>query len=41
MKYQKLAKDAKAILNAWQHTYELYYISARGQNVSDITMKLV
>lgn len=32
------AQDAQSILNAWQTNYELYYISARGENVSDITV---
>lgn len=32
------AKDAKDILDSWQNTYELFYISARGENVTDITL---
>ncbi|MFB7157937.1 MULTISPECIES: hypothetical protein [unclassified Lysinibacillus] len=32
------AKDAKDILNTWKENYELYYISARGENVSDVTV---
>lgn len=35
----ELAADAKNILSAWQNRYELYYISARGENVFDITTK--
>lgn len=35
----EIAQGAKQILTEWQHRYELYYISARGQNVSDITLK--
>ena len=31
------ADHAKDILNAWQQNYELYYISARANNVFDIT----
>ena len=33
----EVAKDAKSILHAWRNHYELYYISARGENVSAIT----
>ncbi|MEO4052359.1 hypothetical protein [Solibacillus sp. CAU 1738] len=33
----ELASDAKSILTAWQNRYELFYISARGENVYDIT----
>lgn len=33
----KLADNAQAILNDWQNCYELFYISARGENVLDIT----
>ncbi|MEG0258967.1 MAG: hypothetical protein RR595_02570 [Lysinibacillus sp.] len=33
----ELAKDAKSILSQWQNAYELYYISARGENVLDTT----
>lgn len=33
----ELAKHALPTLNNWQHTYELYYISARGTNVQAIT----
>jgi len=32
------AKDAKSILSAWQNDFELYYISARGENLVDITV---
>ncbi|MER1998592.1 MAG: hypothetical protein ABS882_02365 [Lysinibacillus sp.] len=32
------AKYAQQVLQAWQHAYELYYISARGENVHDITV---
>lgn len=35
----ELAADAKNILSTWQNRYELYYISARGENVFDITTK--
>ena len=31
------AKHAKEVLNAWHKQFELYYISARGENVLDIT----
>lgn len=34
-----IAKDAQAILNNWQHVYELFYISARDTSVYDITHK--
>ena len=33
----ELAANAQNVLNAWQKQYELYYISARGTNVYDIT----
>ncbi|MER2037590.1 MAG: hypothetical protein ABS944_05550 [Solibacillus sp.] len=33
----ELAADAQAILTEWQKKYELYYISARGTNVFDVT----
>ena len=33
----ELAQNAKNILSNWQHLYELFYISARGTNVYDIT----
>ncbi|MGE7675834.1 5' nucleotidase, NT5C type [Lysinibacillus sp. NPDC094403] len=32
------AKDAQDILNTWKENYELYYISARGENVSEVTV---
>ncbi len=32
-----LSKDAKQILNRWKDFYELYFISARGANVRDVT----
>lgn len=32
------AAHAQQILNTWQHRYELFYISARGENVLDITL---
>ena len=32
------AAHAQQILNDWQHRYELYYISARGENVYDVTL---
>ena len=32
------AQHAQQVLRAWQQKYELYYISARGENVMDITM---
>ncbi|MEC1180014.1 hypothetical protein P9B03_16050 [Metasolibacillus meyeri] len=33
----ELADNAHAILNDWKSRYELFYISARGENVLDIT----
>lgn len=33
----ELASHAKSILTDWQNRYELYYISARGMNVMDVT----
>lgn len=33
----ELASDAQRILTDWQNEYELFYISARGENVFDIT----
>ncbi|MEK4229980.1 5' nucleotidase, NT5C type [Solibacillus sp. FSL H8-0538] len=33
----ELAQDAKKILVDWQNSYELFYISARGENVFDVT----
>jgi uncharacterized protein len=33
----ELAAHAKSILQSWESKFELYYISARGKNVSDIT----
>lgn len=33
----ELASDAKSILSKWQNRFELYYISARAENVFDIT----
>lgn len=33
----ELAANAQSILTSWQNDYELYYISARGENVLDIT----
>lgn len=33
----ELANDAKQILTTWKNDYELFYISARGENVLDIT----
>ena len=33
----ELASNAQKILTDWQHSYELYYISARGTDVFDIT----
>lgn len=30
--------DAHAVLSAWKETYELYFISARGENVMDVTL---
>lgn len=33
----ELAKDAKQILQSWKSQYELFYISARGEHVLDIT----
>lgn len=34
-----IAQDAQKILTNWQHTYELYYISARDTSVLEITHK--
>ncbi|RHW38534.1 hypothetical protein D1B33_06560 [Lysinibacillus yapensis] len=34
-----IAHDAQSILTAWQHTYELFYISARDLSVLEITHK--
>ncbi|GLC88619.1 5' nucleotidase, NT5C type [Lysinibacillus piscis] len=34
----EVAQDAQTILNTWKNDYELYYISARGENVTDVTM---
>lgn len=34
----ELAEGAKTILKKWQHLYELFYISARDQNVQEITL---
>ncbi|QCR32885.1 hypothetical protein [Lysinibacillus sp. SGAir0095] len=34
-----LAQDAQSILEKWQHSYELIYISARDTSVFDITHK--
>ncbi|MDI7742279.1 hypothetical protein QMK38_09720 [Lysinibacillus fusiformis] len=34
-----IAQDAQAILEKWQHSYELFYISARDASVSEITFK--
>lgn len=33
----ELAADAQSVLTNWQKQYELFYISARGENVFDIT----
>ena len=33
----ELADYAQSVLNEWQNKYELFYISARGTNVFDIT----
>ncbi|MDI2588127.1 hypothetical protein OR571_13620 [Psychrobacillus sp. NEAU-3TGS] len=30
--------DAHAVLSAWKEKYELYFISARGENVMDVTL---
>lgn len=38
-KVSELAPHALPILNDWRNNYELYYISARGTNVHDITLK--
>lgn len=35
----ELAAHALPILNDWRNHYELYYISARGENVQDVTVK--
>jgi uncharacterized HAD superfamily protein len=32
-----VSENAKAILDKWKERYELFYISARGENVRDIT----
>nr|WP_238942696.1 hypothetical protein [Planococcus beigongshangi] len=34
-----VSENAKNILNQWKERYELFYISARGENVSDITLE--
>src|ERR1700730_18544193 len=34
-----LAKDAAAILNKWKNKYELYFISARGPHLLDVTKR--
>lgn len=34
-----VSENAKSILNQWKEQYELFYISARGENVSDITLE--
>lgn len=34
----ELAEGVKPILTKWQHIYELYYISARGDYLSEITI---
>lgn len=36
-KVSDLAAHAKSILQSWESKFELYYISARGKNVYDIT----
>ena len=36
-KVSELAANAKNILQSWESKFELYYISARGKNVYDIT----
>lgn len=36
-KVSELAKDAKRILQNWKAKYELFYISARGEEVKDVT----
>ncbi|ALS78880.1 hypothetical protein ACQKDD_01590 [Planococcus kocurii] len=33
-----VSENAKQILNDWKDQYELYYISARGDNVRDVTV---
>ena len=33
-----VSENAKSILDSWKDRYELYYISARGENVKDITV---
>ncbi len=33
-----IQKDAHAVLSAWKEKYELYFISARGENVLDVTL---
>lgn len=35
----ELAESARDVLKNWQSSYELYYISARGTNVLDVTFK--
>lgn len=32
-----ISKDAKQIINNWKHRYELYFISARGADVRNVT----
>ena len=34
-----IQKDAHAVLSAWKEKYELYFISARGENVRDVTLE--
>ncbi|RLQ92086.1 hypothetical protein [Planomicrobium sp. Y74] len=34
-----VSENAKSILNQWKEQYELFYISARGENVMDITFE--
>lgn len=34
-----IQENAKEVLEEWKNHYELYYISARGDNVRDITLK--
>ena len=36
-KVSELAAHAKSVLQSWESKFELYYISARGENVYDIT----
>ncbi|KQL34224.1 hypothetical protein [Psychrobacillus sp. FJAT-21963] len=33
-----IQSDAHAVLSAWKDKYELYFISARGENVRDVTL---